>query len=135
MVISRAADPGRHARPGVPPARALRRRAREITGAEPLDEPIALHVGVNSGRAAVGATKIEGTAGTRWTYTASGPVTNVAARLAALGDDAIHLGEATTARLPSRIGLEDLGEVPLRNVEEPGRVYRLRVPEPVAAAV
>ena len=88
-----------------------------------------------AGTAAVGATKIEGTAGTRWTYTASGPVTNVAARLAALGDDAIHLGEATTARLPSRIGLEDLGEVPLRNVEEPVRVYRLRVPEPVAAAV
>jgi class 3 adenylate cyclase len=35
------------------------------------------------------------------------------------------------ARLPSRVGLEDLGEVPLRNVDEPVRVYRLRVPEPV----
>ena len=135
MVIFQDADPRRHARSAVTTGLALLRRAREINAAEPLDEPIALHVGVNSGRAAVGATKIEGTAGTRWTYTASGPVTNVAARLAALGDDAIHLGEATTARLPSRIGLEDLGEVPLRNVEEPVRVYRLRVPEPVAAAV
>src|SRR5438552_3605512 len=135
MVIFQDADPRRHARSAVTTALALLRRAREINAAEPLDEPIALHVGVNSGRAAVGATKIEGTAGTRWTYTASGPVTNVAARLAALGDDAIQLGEATTARLPSRVGLEDLGEVPLRNVEEPVRVYRLRVPEPVAAAV
>src|SRR5213593_428604 len=135
MVIFQDADPRRHARAAVATAMALLHRANDINAAEPLDEPIVLHVGVNSGRAGVGATKIEGTAGTRWTYTASGPVTNVAARLAALGDDAIHLGEATTARLPSRIGLEDLGEVPLRNVEEPVRVYRLRVPEPVAAAV
>jgi len=135
MVIFQDGDARRHARAAVTTALALLRRAREINAAEPPDEPIALHVGVNTGRAAVGATKIEGTAGTRWTYTASGPVTNVAARLAALGDDAIHLGEATVARLPSRIGLEDLGEVPLRNVEEPVRVYRLRAPEPVAALV
>jgi class 3 adenylate cyclase len=61
----------------------LRRERNAINGeiAE-LTEPIRLHVGINSGTAAVGATKIEGTAGTRWTYTASGPVTNVAARLA-----------------------------------------------------
>src|SRR6266850_2598543 len=135
MVIFQDVDPRRHARAAVTTALALLRRAREINAAEPLDEPIALHVGVNSGRAAVGATKIEGTAGSRWTYTASGPVTNVAARLATLGDDAIHLGEATTARLPSRVGLEDLGEVPLRNVEEPVRVFRLAPPAAVPVGV
>ena len=135
MVIFQDADPRRHARAAVATARALLRRAHEINAAEPLDEPIALHIGLNSGRAAVGATKIEGTAGTRWTYTASGPVTNVAARLATLGDDAIYLGEPTVARLPSRVDLEDLGELPLRNVEEPVRVHRLRVSEPVPATV
>src|SRR2546426_422663 len=135
IVIFQDPDPRRHARAAVTTALAIVRRAREINAAEPLDEPIALHVGVNSGRAGLGATKIEGTAGTRWTYTASGPVTNVAARLAALGDDVIHLGAATASRLPTVVGLEDLGEVPLRNVEEPVRVYRLRAPEPVAAAV
>ena len=135
MVIFQDADPRRHARAAVATALALLHRAHEINAAEPLDEPIALHIGVNSGRAAVGATKIEGTAGTRWTYTASGPVTNVASRLAALGDDAIYLGEATVARLSSRTGLEDLGDLPLRNVEGLVRVYRLRVPEAVAAAV
>lgn len=134
MVIFQDADPRRHARAAVATALAVLRRAREINAAEPPGEPIALHIGVNSGRAAVGATKIEGTAGTRWTYTASGAVTNVAARLAALGDDAVYLGEATVARLPSRVGLEDLGEVPLRNVDEPVRVHRLRVAERVAAA-
>ena len=135
MVIFLDADARRHAGAAVTTALALLRRAHEINAAEPLDEPIALHIGVNSSRAGVGATKIEGTAGTRWTYTASGPVTNVASRLAALGDDAIYLGEPTVARLPSRIGLEDLGDLPLRNVEEPVRVYRLRVPEPVALTV
>jgi len=135
MVIFQDGDPRRHARAAVTTALALLRRAREINAAEPLDEPIVLHVGVNSGRAAVGATKIEGTAGTRWTYTASGPVTNVAARLAALGDDAIHLGAATTARLPSTIGLEDLGDVALRNVEAPVRVFRLAPTAAVPAGV
>src|SRR3989454_6631651 len=72
MVIFQDADPRRHARSAVTTALALLGRAREINPAEPLDEPIALHLGLNSGRAAVGATKIEGTAGTRWTYTASG---------------------------------------------------------------
>ncbi len=73
------------------PRRARRaRRTAEINAAMDADhgppaEPIGVHVGVNSGVAAVGATKIEGMAGTRWTYTASGSVTNVAARLAALG--------------------------------------------------
>src|SRR5436309_3134300 len=135
MVIFQDADPRRHARAAVATAMALLHRANDINAAEPLDEPIVLHVGVNSGRAGVGATKIEGTAGTRWTYTASGPVTNVAARLAALGDDAIHLGAATTARLPSTIGLEDLGDLVLRNVEEPVRVFRLALTAAVPAGV
>jgi class 3 adenylate cyclase len=73
-----------------------------------------------------GATKIAGTAGTRWTYTASGPVTNVAARLAALADgDGVLVAAATAERLPSGLPLEDLGELHLRNVEAPVRTYRL----------
>ena len=85
-----------------------------------------MHVGVNSGRAAVGATKIEGTAGARWTYTASGPVTNIAARLAARADgDAVLLGAATAERLPADLPIEDLGELGLRNVDAPIRTYRL----------
>ena len=45
-------------------------------------------------------TKIEGSAGTRWTYTASGMTTNLAARLAAqAGDGEIVISEATRTRL------------------------------------
>jgi class 3 adenylate cyclase len=109
-------------------------RAAEINEREPLGEPIVLHVAVNSGRAAVGATKIEGTAGTRWTYTASGPVTNVAARLAALAEgDAVLLGATTAERLPDSLPLENLGELTLRNVDAPVRSYRLPAGGAVAA--
>ena len=126
MVIFQDAEPRRHARAAVATALAVMRRAAEIHRTEPLDEPIVVHVAVNSGRAAVGATKIEGTAGTRWTYTASGPVTNVAARLAALADgDAVLLGATTAERLPSGLPLEDLGELSLRHVDAPVRSYRL----------
>jgi len=38
-------------------------------------DPLTMHVGVNTGPALLGATKIEGSAGTRWTYTASGMTT------------------------------------------------------------
>jgi class 3 adenylate cyclase len=130
MVIFQDADSARHARAAARTALAILRRAREIN-AEPASptDPIALHIGLNSGLAAVGATKIEGTTGTRWTYTASGAVTNLAARLAALdaGGD-ILVGPETRGRLDPEFLLEDLGERRLKNVEEPVRVYRLLEP-------
>jgi class 3 adenylate cyclase len=134
MVIFQDPDPRRHARAAVTTALAIIGRAAEINEREPLGEPIVLHVAVNSGRAAVGATKIEGTAGTRWTYTASGPVTNVAARLAALAEgDAVLLGATTAERLPDSLPLENLGELTLRNVDAPVRSYRLPAGGAVAA--
>ncbi len=135
MVIFQDGDPRRHARAAIATALAIMRRAAEINDTAPQDEPIIVHLGVNSGRAAVGATKIEGTAGTRWTYTASGPVTNIAARLAALADgDAVMVGAATAGRVPSGLPLEDLGELSLRNVEAPVHTYRLSAADAVPAA-
>jgi class 3 adenylate cyclase len=136
MVIFQDPDSRRHARAGVKCALGILRRAHEIN-AKLADfgnglEPVAFHVGVNSGLATVGATKIEGMSGTRWVYTASGPVTNVAARLAGLGDgDAIIVGPATRSRLGDEFDVEDLGEQRLRNVEQPVRVYRLAAPDAV----
>ena len=135
MVIFQDGDPRRNARAAVTTALAIMRRAAEINSMAPQDEPIVVHLAVNSGRAAVGATKIEGAAGTRWTYTASGPVTNVAARLAALADgDGILVGAATAERLPPELPLEDLGDLSLRNVEAPVRTYRLATEDAVPTA-
>jgi class 3 adenylate cyclase len=129
MVIFQDPDPRQHAQAAVAAAQAILRRAHQINQ-EPAGpaEPIRLHVGVNSGPASVGATKIEGTAGTRWTYTASGPVTNLAARLAALGDgDAVMIGPETRARLADTVCVEDSGPQALRNVDGAVRVFRVAV--------
>jgi class 3 adenylate cyclase len=116
------------ARAAVDAARAIHRRTAEI-GAELAGrfEPLAMHVGINTGPALLGATKIEGSAGTRWTYTASGLTTNIAARLAAqAGDGEIVLSEATQARLDPDVTVEDLGARELKNVDQPMRLFRLR---------
>jgi len=128
MVLFQDGDPRAHAEAAVLTACAIVRRAREINAeANGLEEPITLHVGVNSGVAALGATKIEGTTGTRWTYTASGPVTNLAARLAAVGeDDAVHIGPETCRRLGPGFIVEDVGEQRLKNLEELVRVFRVQ---------
>jgi class 3 adenylate cyclase len=127
MVIFRDDEPRAHARAAVLTALRILDRAEQINrDTDGGIGPIALHVGVNSGVAAVGATKIEGKAGTRWTYTASGSVTNVAARLAALpADGGVLVGPGTRARLGEELPAEDLGERRLRNVEEPVRVFRV----------
>ena len=97
-------------------------------GAELSDrfEPLAMHIGINTGPALLGATKIEGRAGTRWTYTASGMTTNIAARLAAeAGGGEIVVSESTLARLDGEVRAEDLGVRELKNVEHALRLFRL----------
>ncbi len=88
--------------------------------------PVAIHVGINSGPALVGATKLDAAGGGRWTFTASGPTTNLAARIAGLtrGGE-VKVGPETAARIKDRYVLEDTGEHALKNVARPVRVFRL----------
>jgi len=127
MVIFQHSDPRRHASAAVLAALGIQRRTREINGELEGQLPsIAMHVGVNSGIASVGATKIEGMAGTRWTYTASGTTTNVAARLSALVQgEGVILSQETRSRIGDGFDLHDLGPQALKNVSVPIRVYRL----------
>ena len=126
MVIFQDPDPRRHAASVVQAALAILRKTRETNATlEGFYEPIAMHIGVNSGPASVGATKIEGAAGTRWTYTASGLTTNIAARLAALAEGGnIVLSEETRRRLGDDFQAEDMGPQQLKNVTQPVRAYR-----------
>jgi class 3 adenylate cyclase len=124
MVIFHEGD---HARAAIDTARAIHRRAAEIN-AELAGrfEPLAMHIGINSGPALLGATKIEGLAGTRWTYTASGLTTNIAARLAGVAQGGeIVISDTTLARLAGGVPVEDLGHRDLKNVEKAVRLYRL----------
>ena len=90
---------------------------------------VALHMGINSGEAWVGATKIGGAGAQRWTFTATGPTTNLAARFAgsAQGDE-IVVGATTADRILGFFVLENLGEKSFKNVSQPLRVYRIIPP-------
>ncbi len=96
---------------------------QEFAGVYP---PVAIHVGINSGPALVGATKLDAGGGGRWTFTASGPTTNLAARTAGLTQGGeVRVGPETADRIKHHYVLQDTGEHQLKNVSQPVRVYRL----------
>ena len=88
--------------------------------------PIKVNMGINSGTALVGMTRFSGSAGTRMTYTASGPVTNLAARLAdyATGGD-ILVGEETRRLIEGLWPMYDYGVATLKGIEKPMRIHSL----------
>jgi class 3 adenylate cyclase/HAMP domain-containing protein len=87
---------------------------------------VAIHVGINSGPALVGATKIDAAGGGRWTFTASGSTTNLAARISGLTKGGeVKVGPETADRIKGQYVLEDTGEHTLKNVSQPIRVFRL----------
>jgi class 3 adenylate cyclase len=86
--------------------------------------PVAVNMGINSGTASVGMTRFQGTSGTRMTYTATGPVTNLAARIAAAAKNGdILLGPETADRVQSHVALFDRGPMQFKNVKNPVRVF------------
>lgn len=89
-------------------------------------EPINVNIGINSGTALVGMTRLRGALETRMTYTATGPVTNLAARLAsyASGGD-ILIGEETKRLIEGLWPIYDKGEAHLKGIEEPLKVFSL----------
>ncbi|MGH7775063.1 MAG: adenylate/guanylate cyclase domain-containing protein [Candidatus Binatia bacterium] len=109
---------------------AIRRRVEELNEEfAGVFQPVFLHIGINSGPAFVGATKLVSTSGGRWTFTASGPVTNLAARIAGQATEGEILVAPTTAeRIKGYFVLENLGERNLKNVAEPVRLYRVIPP-------
>lgn len=100
--------------------------AAETLNQENREHPLAIHMGLNSGTALVGATRFEGLRGTRWTFTASGPVTNLAARLAGVAQAGqILAGPETVRRLGDRYRLTSLGRKHLKNITEAVEIYQV----------
>jgi class 3 adenylate cyclase len=89
-------------------------------------EPVNVNIGINSGVALVGMTTFKGSLDTRMTYTASGTVTNLAARLAdhAKGGD-ILIGEETKTMIDGLWPVFDQGYASLKGIDKPQRVYSL----------
>ncbi len=111
-------------------ALAIQRRVKELNEEfNGMFHPVSLHMGINSGPALVGATKLFSTAGPRWIFTASGPVINVASRIAGEATGGEILVSSTLAqRIMGYYALESLGERSLKNVSEPVQVYRVIQP-------
>lgn len=89
-------------------------------------DPVNVNMGINSGTALVGMTRFKGSVGTRMTYTASGPVTNLAARLAshAEGGD-ILIGVETKKLIDGMWPMYERGLARLKGIAEPIPIYSL----------
>jgi class 3 adenylate cyclase len=70
---------------------------------------------------------IKGTVGERFTYTASGMVTNIASRLCNLGKQGeIHLSHTTAQLVMDSFTLHGPLETHLKNVQDPVLVYKIK---------
>jgi class 3 adenylate cyclase len=91
-----------------------------------FSKSLVINMGINSGRALLGAAKFESVTGCRCTYTARGTVTNVAARLGDLASDgAILLSKATAERVKEHFPPTPTGKFRLRNISEEVEVFTL----------
>jgi PAS domain S-box-containing protein len=125
MAIFQDPDPQRHAMIAVDTALALL-EATEHLNADSHEQPLAVHMGINSGTALVGSTRLEGARGTRWIFTASGTVTNLAARLAGIAQPGqVLAGAETVARLGASYRVQRLSREYLKNFTEAVDIYRV----------
>lgn len=118
MALFRDGDPQDHARHAARAALRIlevtERLNREPAGA---GTPVAVHMGLNSGRAAVGVVRLEGARASRWTFTASGPVTNLAAWLADCAPPGTILaGPETKRRIGADFTSEEIETEPWKNL-------------------
>jgi class 3 adenylate cyclase len=91
-----------------------------------LYRPLEINMGINSGVAFVGAAKFESYTGSRWTYTARGAITNVAARLGAQAKGGkIFLSHTTATRIEKHFRLSPLGKFNLKNVSEEVEIFEI----------
>jgi len=62
----------------------------------------------------------------RWTFTASGAVTIMAARLSQDAKEGqILLGEETARRVEKDYPLNSIGKIPLKNIKDPAEIYEI----------
>jgi class 3 adenylate cyclase len=91
-----------------------------------LYRPLEINMGINSGFAFVGAAKFDSITGSRWTYTARGGITNVAARIGAQAKGGkVFLSKSTAARIKNHFTLTPLGKFNLKNVSQETEIFEI----------
>ena len=85
---------------------------------------VKLHIGINSGNALVGSTKMKSLTGERWTYTASGLVTVLAARIGAMSSESrLFVGPETYQYIEHSCDCDFVGLQEVKNVKDPIPIY------------
>ena len=115
-------------------ARALSAALGIVEAAEALNaarrhghDAIIVNIGINAGPALVGTTRLRGRNSERGVYSATGPVTNVAARLCALATQGQILVTGAVARtLNDAYPARRLGRRRLKNLSVPVEVFEIR---------
>ncbi len=127
MVIFLDEDPVTHARNAIEAAIAIQLKCLEITRREDQDLfPIEVNIGIHSGEVYLGSTKMRGSESERWTFTGSGSVTVLAARLAQYAKHGqVLIGDETARRMETQYPLKSLGRVTLKNLDDSGEVFQL----------
>ncbi len=89
-------------------------------------DPVTVNMGINSGSASVGSTRFKGIAGDRWTFTASGSVTNIAARVCSIATEGRILVTGDISDIKKGIcSLSSPEEHMLKNVSKPVPVHEV----------
>ncbi len=127
MIIFQSEDKENHARTAVSTAIAIHYKTLKVNAElRGKFEPTTVNIGINSGKVFLGATRFEGMSAARWTYTASGLTTVLAARIAGLAEGGkILLGPETVNRVQAEYLVQPFGEHHLKNISKPVSVHRL----------
>jgi class 3 adenylate cyclase len=127
MVIFVNPDTAVHARNAVKTALGIHEHCMKMSqNGDPEMFPIKVNIGISSGEVYLGSTKMRGAEGDRWTFTASGAITILAARLADYAREGqILIGEETAQRIGQFFSLTPLGKLELKNLQDSGEVYQL----------
>ena len=129
MIIFHEKDRQRHPRNAVSTAIAIYYKTLKVNAElRGKFKPTVVNMGINSGKVFLGATRFEGMSSSRWTFTASGLTTVLAARIAGLATEGkILLGPETVNRLQEEFLIQPFGEHRLKNISKPVPVYQLLV--------
>jgi class 3 adenylate cyclase len=108
-------------------ALAIRSKSSQINKElENRGQPIVINMGINSGIASVGITKFKSEAGSRMTFSATGPVTNLAARIAGAAKDGdVLVGPDTADRVKGEIKVYDGRVMKFKNVSNKVKIFSL----------
>lgn len=125
MVIFKEGDLESHARAAVRAGLEIVQENRRLNQGNSYPwGKVDLHIGINSGEAYVGSTKMKSITGERWTYTASGLVTVLASRIGELSEmSRLYVGPETHRYIGDDCEVEFVGAHDVRNVKEPVPVY------------